>query len=94
MTLRSCAGILFARHPAAPGQPSRAVGPEIWDVLAPLVERTLVGCESHRMSDIPLTMQRRGHAERSWFTYSHGPVRDGPCAPAPAPSRPHAACLR
>ena len=69
------AEVLYAKHPDALGRPFRAVWPEIWDVLAPLVERTLVGGESHRMNDIPLTMQRKGHAERTWFTYSYGPVR-------------------
>jgi len=69
------AEILCDKHPSALGQPFRAVWPEIWDVLAPLVERTLVRGESHRMSDIPLVMQRKGYAEQTWFTYSYGPVR-------------------
>ncbi|WP_137175428.1 PAS domain-containing protein [Massilia sp. HP4] len=69
------AEILCAKHPAALGRPFRAVWHEIWDVLGPLVERTLVGGESHRMSDIPLVMQRKGYAEHTWFTYSYGPVR-------------------
>ena len=69
------AEILCAKHPAALGRTFRAVWHEIWDVLAPLVERTLVGGESHRMSDIPLVMQRKGYAEHTWFTYSYGPVR-------------------
>ena len=70
------AEILCAKHPAALGQAFRAVWHEIWDVLGPLVERTLVGGESHRMSDIPLVMQRKGYAEHTWFTYSYGPVRN------------------
>ena len=69
------AGILHDKHPAALGRSFRTVWPEIWDVLAPLVERTLVRGESHRMNDIPLVVQRRGYAEQTWFTYSYGPVR-------------------
>ena len=69
------AEILHDKHPAALGRSFRTVWPEIWDVLAPLVERTLVRGESHRMNDIPLVMQRKGYAEQTWFTYSYGPVR-------------------
>jgi len=69
------AEILFDKHPNALGQPFRAVWPEIWDVLGPLVERTLIKGESHRMNDVALVMQRRGYAEQTWFTYSYGPVR-------------------
>lgn len=70
------AEILCNKHPAALGQPFQAVWHEIWDVLGPLVERTLVGGESHKMNDIALVMQRKGYAEHTWFTYSYGPVRD------------------
>ena len=69
------AEILFNKHPDALGRSFRAVWPEIWDTLGPLVERTLVGGESHRMNDVPLVMQRKGYAEHTWFTYSYGPVR-------------------
>lgn len=70
------AEILCNKHPAALGQPFQAVWHEIWDVLGPLVERTLVNGESHKMHDIALVMQRKGYAEHTWFTYSYGPVRD------------------
>ena len=70
------AEILCNKHPAALGQAFQAVWHEIWDVLGPLVERTLVGGESHKMNDIALVMQRKGYAEHTWFTYSYGPVRD------------------
>ena len=69
------AEILHDKHPGALGRPFRAVWPEIWDVLGPLVERTLVHGQSHRMTDIPLVVQRKGFAEQTWFTYSYGTVR-------------------
>jgi PAS domain S-box-containing protein len=70
------AGILHDKHPAAIGLPFRAVWPEIWDVLAPLVHRTLVEGESFMMEDLLLVMQRKGYPENTWFTYSYAPLRD------------------
>ena len=74
------AGILHDKHPAAIGLPFRDVWPEIWDVLAPLVHRTLVDGESFMMEDLPLLMLRKGYPEDTWFTYSYAPLRedDGP----------------
>jgi len=74
------AGVLHDKHPAAIGLPFRAVWPEIWDVLAPLVHRTLVEGESFMMEDLPLLMLRKGYPEDTWFTYSYAPLRedDGP----------------
>ena len=54
----SYAEILCEKHPRALGGSFQAAWPEIWDVLAPLVERTLVGGESYKMHDLPLVMQR------------------------------------
>ena len=71
----SYAEILCEKHPRALGGSFQAAWPEIWDVLAPLVERTLVGGESYKMHDLPLVMQRKGYAEHTWFTFSYGPVR-------------------
>jgi len=68
--------VLCDKHPAALGGTFRAAWHEIWDVLGPLVERTLVGGESYKMNDISLVMQRKGYAEHTWFTFSYGPVRD------------------
>ena len=69
------AEILCAKHPAALGGSFQAAWPEIWDVLRPLVDRTLVDGESFRMHDLSLVMQRKGYAEHTWFTFSYGPVR-------------------
>jgi PAS domain S-box-containing protein len=74
------ARILHDKHPDAIGLPFRDVWPEIWDVLAPLVHRTLVEGESFMMEDLLLVMQRKGYPENTWFTYSYAPLRedDGP----------------
>jgi len=71
------AGVLHDKHPGAIGLPFREVWPEIWDVLAPLVHRTLVEGESFMMEDLPLVMWRKGYPENTWFTYSYAPLRDG-----------------
>jgi len=70
------AGVLHDKHPNAIGLPFREVWPEIWDVLAPLVHRTLVEGESFMMEDLPLLMLRKGYPEDTWFTYSYAPLRD------------------
>jgi len=74
------AGILHDKHPGAIGLPFCEVWPEIWDVLAPLVHRTMVEGESFMMEDLPLLMMRKGYPEDTWFTYSYAPLRedDGP----------------
>jgi PAS domain S-box-containing protein len=74
------AGILHDKHPGAIGLPFCEVWPEIWDVLAPLVHRTMVEGESFMMEDLPLLMLRKGYPEDTWFTYSYAPLRedDGP----------------
>jgi PAS domain S-box-containing protein len=74
------AGVLHDKHPNAIGLPFREVWPEIWDVLAPLVHRTIVEGESFMMEDLPLLMLRKGYPEDTWFTYSYAPLRedDGP----------------
>jgi PAS domain S-box-containing protein len=68
------AEILCDKHPTALGGSFQAAWPEIWDVLLPLVERTLIKGESFKMHDLPLVMQRNGYAEHTWFTFSYGPV--------------------
>ncbi len=71
----SYAEILGTRHPGALGQPAGAVWPELWDDLAPLVERTFRG-ESFAFRDRPLTMTRNGFAEQGWYDFAYSPVRD------------------
>jgi len=70
------AGVLHNKHPGAIGLPFRDVWPEIWDVLAPLVHRTMVEGESFMMEDLPFVMLRKGYPENTWFTYSYAPLRD------------------
>ncbi|WP_267361381.1 MULTISPECIES: ATP-binding protein [unclassified Methylobacterium] len=70
------AEILGDKHPAALGARFYDIWPEIWHDIAPLIERALAG-EPTWSADMPLTMNRRGHDELTWFTFSYSPVRDG-----------------
>jgi PAS domain S-box-containing protein len=67
--------ILGTKHPSALGRPFREVWSEIWADLAPLIERALEG-EATYVERLPLTMNRRGYFEQTWFTFSYSPVRD------------------
>jgi PAS domain S-box-containing protein len=67
--------VLGGKHPGALGRPFQEIWSEIWDDLAPLVVRALSG-EAVWLEDLPLTMQRHGYAESTWFTFSYSPARD------------------
>lgn len=69
------AAILGDKHPAALGQPFKQVWHEIWDDLQPLVANALAG-QASWLEDLPLTMNRYGYDEETWFTFSYSPVRD------------------
>ncbi len=69
------AGILGGKHPAALGRRFRDIWSEIWSDIAPLIEGALRG-EATWSENMPLTMNRRGYDEQTWFTFSYSPVRD------------------
>jgi PAS domain S-box-containing protein len=71
----SYAEILGTKHPAAIGRPFEEVWSEIWDDVGPLARRALAG-EAIFLENLPLTMQRKGYEERTWFTFSYSPVVD------------------
>ena len=67
--------ILGVKHPAALGRRFQDIWAEIWTDLQPLIERALAG-EASWLDDLPLTMNRHGYDEQTWFTFSYSPVRD------------------
>jgi PAS domain S-box-containing protein len=69
------AGILGNKHPEALGRPFQQIWPEIWDDIKPLIDRALSG-ESTWSEDLPLTLERKGYREDTWWTFSYSPVRD------------------
>lgn len=69
------ADILGNKHPAAFGRPFQLVWPEIWDDIKPLIDRALAG-EATWSENLPLTMERNGFPEDTWYTFSYSPIRD------------------
>jgi signal transduction histidine kinase/ActR/RegA family two-component response regulator len=69
------AEILGAKHPAAMGARFQDVWGEIWADIAPLIDAALRG-EATFHENLPLTMNRHGLDEQTWFTFSYSPVRD------------------
>ncbi len=70
------ATILGAKHPAAFDAPFQHVWAEIWPDLVPIVDRALSN-KSAYFEDLPLTMERHGFREQTWFTFSYSPLHDG-----------------
>jgi PAS domain S-box-containing protein len=66
--------ILGTKHPGALGARFRDVWPDIWDDISPLIDSAMAGEASFR-EDLPLTVNRRGYDEETWFTFSYSPVR-------------------
>jgi len=69
------AEILGDKHPQALGRTFRQVWWDIWDDIKPLVDRALAD-EATWSENLPLTMNRRGFMEETWWTFSYSPVRD------------------
>ena len=69
------AEILGDKHPAALGRRFHDIWAEIWPDISPLIERALSG-EATWSENMPLTMNRHGYDEPTWFTFSYSPLRD------------------
>ncbi len=69
------APILGTKHPQAMGQPFAKIWSEIWDEIRPLVDHALAG-EATWLEDLPLTMNRHGYDEETYFTFSYSPLHD------------------
>jgi signal transduction histidine kinase/ActR/RegA family two-component response regulator len=69
------AEILGGKHPAAIGSRFEDIWREIWPDIHPIVEKALAGQSTYH-TNLPLTMNRRGYDEQTWFTFSYSPVRD------------------
>ncbi|TFV92914.1 response regulator [Oxalobacteraceae bacterium OM1] len=69
------AEILGAKHPAAIGRRFDDIWAEIWDDIHPIIVQAMQGNASYH-ENLPLTMNRKGYDEQTWFTFSYSPVRD------------------
>jgi PAS domain S-box-containing protein len=67
--------ILGKKHPRSLGGRFHDIWSEIWPDISPLISSALAGEASYR-EDLPLTMNRHGFDEETWFTFSYSPVRD------------------
>lgn len=62
------------KHPQALGESGPKVWSEIWDVVGPLAEQVMREGSSTWAEDQLLYINRRGHIEESYFTFSYSPV--------------------
>lgn len=69
------AEILGSKHPAALGARFYDIWSEIWPDISPLIDAAMGGEATFR-ENLPLTMNRKGFDEQTWFTFSYSPVRD------------------
>ncbi|MFT8246136.1 PAS domain-containing protein [Roseomonas sp. BN140053] len=67
--------MLGCRHPAALGRRFQDIWPEAWPEIGPLIRRAYAG-EATFFQDFPLTLERNGAPEQTWFTFSYSPLRD------------------
>ena len=68
------APILGDKHPSALGRPAREVWPEIWHVVGPQAEAVMTHAEATWNERVPLSMERHGYAEQTYFTWSYSPI--------------------
>ena len=67
--------MLGGKHPRALGAPLADVWAEIWGEVGGLVRQTLAGHALYQ-EDLPLVVNRNGHDEQTWFSFSYAPLRD------------------
>ena len=67
--------ILADKHPDALGRRFEDIWSEIWSDISAMVDAALQGRATYS-EDLPLTMNRKGHDEQTWFTFSYSPARD------------------
>jgi PAS domain S-box-containing protein len=61
------------KHPGLLGKSGREAWAEIWEDLAPLVEKVFNGASTWS-EDLLLYINRRGFAEETYFTFSYSPI--------------------
>jgi PAS domain S-box-containing protein len=62
------------KHSDALGAPGRAVWPEIWDVIGPMLHSVLAGQGATWSEDQPQFIDRHGYTEECYFTFSYSPI--------------------
>lgn len=64
------------KHPRALGQPGIECWPETWSTIKPLIDQVLTTGESTWSEDQLIPIYRNDQLEYSYWTFSHGPVRN------------------
>lgn len=57
------------------GQSFRDVWAEAWGTVGPIAEKALLGQASY-FEDLPITLERNGYPEQTWWTFSYSPIHD------------------
>lgn len=68
--------LIGAKHPRGLGQPVGECWPEVLDFIAPICEGVMQRRESFIFDDQPLTINRNGTLEESYFKLTYSPVLD------------------
>lgn len=69
-------GMLGGKHPAALGRPAESVWQEIWDQVGPRARSAMLNKVETYDEAFLLIMERHGHPEETYYTYSFSPVPD------------------
>lgn len=57
------------------GRPFKQLWSEAWDVVGPVAEAAMRG-EASFFEDLPITLERKGYPEQTYWTFSYSPIRD------------------
>ncbi|MBB3019795.1 PAS domain S-box-containing protein [Microvirga lupini] len=57
------------------GRSFRDVWAEAWATVGPIAEKALLGQASY-FEDLPITLERNGYPEQTWWTFSYSPIHD------------------
>jgi PAS domain S-box-containing protein len=66
--------IIGGKHPWALGRPTSVVWKEIWEDIAPLLEKAMGGDEGTYSEAQLLIMERNGFPEETYYTFSYSPI--------------------
>src|SRR5918995_1740164 len=66
---------MLGSKPEALGRSFRDVWAEAWEVVGPIAEKALLGQASY-FEDLPVTLERNGYPEQTWWTFSYSPIHD------------------
>ncbi|WP_353508055.1 ATP-binding protein [Intrasporangium sp.] len=66
--------MLGTKHPYALGSPGKAIWPEIWDSIGPMLDSVMNSGVATWSRDQKLMLDRNGYVEESYFTFSYSPI--------------------